>query len=40
MWHIWRSGELHARDWWGNMGERNHFSVVDWGIILKLIFKN
>jgi len=24
MWHIWRSGELHARDWWGNMRERKH----------------
>jgi len=40
MWHVWWSGEVHARVWWGNMRETNHFSIVDWGIILKWIFKN
>jgi hypothetical protein len=37
----WGTGEVHTECWWGNLRERDHLENlrVDWGIILKLIFK-
>jgi hypothetical protein len=41
MWHIWVTGEVHIRFWWGEGRERDHLKDVglDGKIILKWIFK-
>jgi hypothetical protein len=39
--HVWKTGDVHAGFWWGNLMERDNLEDVgvDWRIILKLIFK-
>jgi hypothetical protein len=41
MLHVWKTGEVHAGFWWGDLRERGHLEEVgvDGRIILKWIFK-
>jgi len=41
MWHVWATGEVHARFWWADPREREHLEDlgVDGTTILKFIFK-
>ena len=42
MWHVWETGEVHRKFWWGDLRERNHFENLDVlarMIILKWMFK-
>ena len=40
--HVWRTGEVCTRFWWGNLRERDHWEGqdVDGRIILRWIFMN
>jgi len=42
LWHIWETGELLTRFWWGNLTEGNHSEdrSVDGKIILKCVFRS
>ena len=41
MWHVWRTGDVYTRFWWGGREGKNHFEDpgVDWRIILKWVVK-
>jgi hypothetical protein len=40
MWHIWETGEVHTRIWWGDVRERDHLEDLGLNrIILKWTFK-
>jgi len=41
LWHVWRTGEVHAGFWWGGLMEREHLEDLDveGRIILRWIFK-
>jgi hypothetical protein len=41
LWHIWETGEVHTRFWWGGLRVRDYWEDldVDGRIRLKMIFK-
>jgi hypothetical protein len=42
MWHVWETGEVYTRFWWGDLRARDHLEDlgVDERIILKCNRKN
>jgi hypothetical protein len=42
MWHVWKTREVHAEFWWGDLRERDHLEdlSIDGRIILEKSFKN